>query len=135
MKSVKKRFKKMLGDIDTSATELAALCMDLTLLIDIQEFTTKVLTVVDKLKLQCSKVSKEEFSETILASEALAELEELIDTDVISTIEERFFSTLNYDADHPVGLFLQQVLNKIENRHKLIIAQIQQLLTVCTAQE
>jgi hypothetical protein len=135
MKSVKKRFKRLLCDIDTSATELADFCTDLALLSDMQEFTNEVLTVVEKLTHQCSKISKEAFSETILATEALAELEELIDNDIISAIEHSLFSTLENHADNAIGLFLQQLLNKIEKQHRLIIAQIQQLITLCTDQE
>lgn len=127
MKSIKKRFKLLLADIKQSANELAVLSADLPLLADIQQITDKVLLACATLEQQASELKKAEFIGGIADSEALAELDEIADTDTISSLEEHLFAELNNHADSAVGEFLQQMLDKLESRHARLLGNIQQL--------
>jgi len=127
MKSIKKRFKLLLSDIVESAQQLAVISADLALLSEIQQLAAKVLRADATLSLLTSSLKKDDFVMGISDSQALAELEELIDIDAISTLEERLFSALNNQEDHGVGEFLQQFLDKVDKNYTKMIGDIQQL--------
>lgn len=130
MKSIKKRFKEILIAINSSATELARISEGLTLLSDLKQIAEKVLSAEAALNSQIIDLKKAEFREGIADSEALSVLEEIVDNDVISTLEERFFAELNNHADNGIGEFLQQLLEKIDNRHAQMLSKIQSLLAL-----
>ncbi|MGD0961309.1 MAG: hypothetical protein ABSB19_15990 [Methylomonas sp.] len=127
MKSVKKRFKLGLADIESSAAELALLCADLTLLEDMQNLAAEILAAVTSLKQACGEFNKQEFCEGIADSEAWQVLEDMIDADALSLLEERMFNGLGDHADSEAGIFLQQTLDKIGKRYTQIITTIQEL--------
>ena len=126
MKSIKKRFKLLLTEIDQTANELALLCADLPLLSEIHQLAGKVLSANETLRLEISELKKAEFREEIAESEALAALDEIADTDAISLLEERFFAEHDNHADG-IGEFLQQLLDKIGNIYTKMVENIQQL--------
>jgi hypothetical protein len=127
MKSIKKRFKLLLSDIAESANQLAIFSADLELLTEIQQLASKVLRADATLSLLASALKKDDFVMGISDSQALAELEELIDVDAISALEDRLFSALNSQEDDGVGQFLQQILDKIDKNYTKMIGDIQQL--------
>lgn len=127
MKSIKKRFKQLLAELADTANELALLSADLSLLQEIQEIARKVLAASQTLSLRAAQLNKAEFVDEIADCEALALLEELIDNDAVSTLEDVFFAELENHADSRIGEFLQQLLEKIDKRYTKILENIQQL--------
>jgi hypothetical protein len=89
-----------------------------------------VISAEAALNLQIADLKKAEFRDGIADSEALSELEELIDNDTISTLEERFFSELDNHADSGIGEFLQQLLEKIDKTHAEMLINIQNLIAL-----
>ena len=127
MKSIKKRFKQLLSEIAESANQLAIISADLALLNEIQQLAAKVLRANATLNLLASALKKDDFVIGIADSQALAELEELIDIDAISALEEHLFNALNNQEDHGVGEFLQQFLDKIDKNYTKMLGNIQEL--------
>ena len=127
MKSIKKRFKLFVSEIVESANQLAVISADLALLSEIQELAAKVLRANATLSLLGSALKKDDFVLGIADSQALAELEELIDIDAVSSLEERLFAALNNQDDQGVGEFLQQFLEKIDKSYTKMLTDIQQL--------
>jgi len=127
MKSIKKRFKLLLAELTDAANELALLSADLSLLQEIREIAEKVLAASLTLSQETARLNKSEFAEEIAGCEALALLEELVDNDAVSTLEDVFFAELANHADSRIGEFLQQLLDKIDKRYAKILENIQQL--------
>lgn len=127
MKSIKKRFKQLLAEIDRSAQELALLSADLDLLCELRQTVDQVANACAALSAQASELKKQEFRDGIAGSDALSQLEEMIDIDAISALEDRLFAALDNHADSGIGEFLQQLLAKIDSRYTAMIENIQQL--------
>lgn len=127
MKSIKKRFKSLLAEIEQLASELGLLCADLPLLSEMQQTAGKILHACEDLSSQVSELKKAAFRDGIAEAEALAELEEMVDSDAISGLEDRFFAELDNHADSGAGEFLQQLLEKIDKRYTKMVEHIQQL--------
>lgn len=127
MKSIKKRFKLILAEINLSATELYVVCVDLTLLKEMELVAINILAIEQRLRFEISDLKKDEFSDGMADSGSLAELDDMVDTDVISNLEERFFSELGNQSDSGLGEFLQQLLMKIDKLYTGILMNIQQL--------
>ena len=127
MKSIKKRFKLILTEIEQAADELAGLSADLSLLGEIQQTAGKVLNACVALRAQIAELKKAEFREGIADAEALSQLDEIVDIDAVSALEDRFFAELKNHADSQIGEFLQQLLDKIDKRYTKMVGLIQQL--------
>ncbi|MDD1622468.1 MAG: hypothetical protein LUQ11_13415 [Methylococcaceae bacterium] len=127
MKSIKKRFKQLLAEIEQSASELAVLSADLELLSEIRRMANQVSKACEALRLETSKLKKANFSEGIADAETLAQLDEIVDIDAISALEDRFFAELQNQADSDIGEFLQQLLDKIDKCYTKMVENIQQL--------
>jgi hypothetical protein len=127
MKSIKKRFKQLLAEIEQSANELAVLSADLELLSDIHQTAIQVSNACEALRLKVSELKKADFRESIFDAEALSELDEIADTDAISALEDRLFAAQANHADSGIGEFLQQLLNKIDKCYTKMVENIRQL--------
>jgi hypothetical protein len=130
VKSVKKRFRLLLKEIHASASVIAFISADLTLLNEVHSLAEKVLSLEKILNLQAAEIKKTEFIQTIIDSEALHELEEIIDIDIISQLEARFFDGLDNHAENEIGDFLQQLLQKIEKPYHSMLDDIQNLIAL-----
>lgn len=127
MKSIKKRFKQLLAEIEQSASELAVLSADLELLSGIHQTANQVSSACEALRLSVSELKKADFREGIADAEALSQLDEIADTDAISMLEDRLFAARGNHTDSGIGEFLQQMLDKIDQCHTKMVENIQQL--------
>jgi hypothetical protein len=127
MKSIKKRFKQLLAEIEQSANKLAVLSADLELLSGIHQTADQVSSACEALRLRVSELKKTEFREGVADAEALSRLDEMVDTDAISALEDRLFAAQGNHADSGIGEFLQQLLDKIDKCYTEMVENIQQL--------
>ncbi|WKJ90955.1 hypothetical protein QZJ86_02185 [Methylomonas montana] len=127
MTSIKKRGKRLLTDIEESANQLALLSSDLSLLKEIYDLARGVQESIDGLNHELAGLKKAEFSTKLANSKTLADLEELVDNDAMSALEQRLFEAQPDMENSEVGLFLQQVLAKIETLYTPLLESIQQL--------
>jgi hypothetical protein len=127
MKSIKKHFKQLLAEIEVAAMDLKQFSTGLTLLQGLQDFAECALSLQRILTSEAAAFKKENLLVGIADSPAMADLYELTDTDIISSLEEQFFAALNNHADSDIGVFLQQLLAKIEQSHSELISKIQAL--------
>jgi hypothetical protein len=127
MTSLKKQSKRLLSEIQESANQLALLTSDLTLLEDTHELAVSLKTNVETLNRQLAGLKKAEFNASLADSEILEILDELIDNDPISTLEQRLFAAQPDHESGEVGEFFQQLLDKVEKLYTPLLSSIQQL--------
>lgn len=127
MTSLKKQSKRLLGDIQKSANQLALLTSDLTLLEDTHEWARSLEKNIETLNQQLAGLKKAEFNATLADSEILEILDELIDSDPISALEQRLLAAQADQESGVVGEFFQQLLDKIEKLYTPLLSAIQQL--------
>ncbi|MCQ8118942.1 hypothetical protein [Methylomonas rosea] len=127
MTSLKKQSKRLLSDIQKSANQLALLASDLTLLEDTHEWARSLEKNIETLNQQLAGLKKAEFNATLADSEILEVLDELIDSDPISALEQRLFAAQADQESGVVGEFFQQLLDKIEKLYTPLLSAIQQL--------
>ncbi len=130
MKSIKKRFKALLKDLQSAASGLTLITADVGLFSEINAIAEQVLRACEDLKLQTSQLDKTEFASGIVDAKALSALEEILDFDAISGLEERFFSVLGNDIDSRVGELLQQLLGKLEHRYAVMMESIRKIIAL-----
>ncbi len=127
MASLKKQSKRLLNDIEDSANQLVYLTSDLSLLADTNKLALSLKTNIETLNRQLAGLKKAEFNATLAESEILEILDELIDSDPISTLEQRLFAAHTDQESNEVGEFFQQLLDKIEKLYSPLLSAIQQL--------
>ncbi|AMK76326.1 MULTISPECIES: hypothetical protein [Methylomonas] len=127
MKSLKKQSKRLLSDIQESANQLALLTSNLTLLEDFNELALSLKTNIETLNRQLAGLKKTEYNAALADSEILEILDELIDNDPISALEQRLFAAQADQESGVVGEFFQQLLDKIEKLYTPLLSAIQQL--------
>ncbi|WP_446808470.1 hypothetical protein ACH50O_14365 [Methylomonas sp. 2BW1-5-20] len=127
MASIKKRGKQLIADIEKSANQLAILTSDLSLLKNIYDLARSVQENIASLNNELTDLKKAEYSAGLADSKALAALDELIDNDAISALEQRLFAVQPDQENSETGDFLQQILEKIEKLYTPLLESLQQL--------
>lgn len=127
MTSIKKRGKQLLAEIQESANQLVLLTGELSLFKEIHDLAQSIQVAVGTLNEELAGLKKTEFTATLVNSKALAVLDELVDDDAISALEQRLFAAQPDQENSEVGEFLQQLLGKIETRYMQLLESIQQL--------
>ena len=128
MKSIKKRFKLVLAEVERSAVDLRLLTDQLALLEDVAQLADRVLGVCQGLRMRASELHKAEFAMQMAADASLVELGEIVDGDWVSAIEQRFSEVCPDEG--PLREFLEQLLEKLETCHIVMIQNIQRLLAL-----
>ncbi|OQW75671.1 MAG: hypothetical protein BVN35_08485 [Proteobacteria bacterium ST_bin11] len=130
MASLKKQSKRLLSEIQESADQLALLTSNLSLLADTHELAVSLKTNIETLSRQLAGLKKSEFNASLADSEILEILDELIDNDPISALEQRLFAAQANQDSGEVGEFFQQLLDKIEKLYTPLLWSIQQLTAI-----
>lgn len=127
MTSIKKRGKRLLVEIQEAAHQLALLSCDLSLLKEIFDVAQSAQAAAASLNTELAGLKKTEFCAKLASSETLSVLDELVDNDAISALEQRLFAARPDMENSEIGDFLQQLLEKIEKRYVALVESIQQL--------
>ncbi|TPQ25280.1 hypothetical protein [Methylomonas koyamae] len=135
MKSIKKRSKRLLAEIQTTADRLVVLCADLDLLQGLFETASQMGDCAAKIAEQISAAHKTEAAATLAQSAELARLADFVDMDSISLLEERIFAAQTNLEEGEIGVFFQQLLEKSETLYATLTENIQQLLTLAEEAE
>ncbi len=130
MTSIKKRSKRLLAEIQTTADRWAVLCADLDLLQGLFETASQIGDCAVKIAEQISAAHKTEAAATLTQSPDLARLADFADLDAISLLEERIFSAQANLEECEIGIFFQQLLEKSEKLYATLAGYIQQLLAL-----
>lgn len=128
MKSIKKRFKAELADIRQLAAELALLSSEISTLHQLEQVAGTIADACGELTTRASELKKTEFIAGMEDAESLELLREIADNDLISNIEDAFFTQNPGDGEHGQGELFQQLLAKLEWRYRSMLEKIQQLL-------
>lgn len=127
MKSIKKRFKMALAEVAKVADELQLLAADVTLLESVRELASTVLRACKDLELRAKQLHKVGFAEQMVGDEALLLLDEIVDSDVMSVLEQRFSAAIGGMGEGQVFEMMRQLLEKLEKKLALLNESIQQL--------
>ena len=127
MKSVKKRFKMVLAEVDEVAYELQLLTADIVLLEPIQAVVASVSRQCKSVERRVKQAHKVGFAEQMLKDDALLQLEELVDSDVMSILEQRLSSALGGMGEAQMLDMTMQLLEKLEKKWVLLNESIQRL--------
>lgn len=131
MKLAKKRFKSILIEVEQAASELRLLSSQLMLLDEVRCLADRVLRICRYLKGRASELHNVDFVEQMAADESLFELDEIVDVDLMSLLEERLASACAVGQEQrQLEDFLGQMLDKLEKSHAAMIENIQRLTAV-----
>ncbi len=130
MKSIKKRSKRLLAAIATTADRLAVISADLELLQELFETANQIGDCAATIAKQISAAHKTEAAATLAQSPELARLADFADLDATSLLEERIFAAQANLEDGDIGRFFQQLLEKSEKLYAALAENIQHLLAL-----
>ena len=133
MKSLKKRFKHQLGITEQHAVTLALLTADIDLLSSAHASAEAAVNACAALQHKTAELAKDDFATAIAQETALLQLEEWVDSDVISTLENSCFNKLDMQGNATIEILLGQLLDKLDRQHALLVGAIQQLFDVLEA--
>lgn len=126
MKSVKKRFKIALSEVEDAANDLLLIAADVVLLESVQELATSALRACKDLELRAKRLHKAGFAEQIVKDEALLLLDDIVDNDVMSVVEQRFSAALEGREGQALDM-MRQLLEKLEKKLAFLNDGIQRL--------
>jgi len=127
MQSIKQQIEIHLIALQQANHALYELTVDLSLLAAIGDMTVKVSQALELLLSQAAELGTEEFMVFLLESEAIEALDEVVDTDAVSALEDRFFTAIDSMEDNPMGGFLAELIEKIEIRYTNLVTAIHEL--------
>ena len=116
-----------LAEVEKVADELQLLTADVTLLESVQELANDVLQACKRMERRVKQTHKVGFAEQMLEDEALLLLDEIVDGDVISVLEQRFSAALGESGEGQVFDMMRQLLEKLEKKLALLSESIQRL--------
>lgn len=122
MKVTKKRLKLALTAIDDEAQKLVLLAEGLSLLEPLHRVALQVLATSAELHAVLVHADKQTALDAVAACEAVSVLDQIVDDDVVSVLENLFFA----DGDGEMPAFLQQLLDKLEKHVIALLDVIQQ---------
>ena len=126
MQSIKQQIKTRLIEIQKANQVLHELTIDLSLLDAVSTMTLGVAQSIEAL-LEQSELMGDEFIALLEDSESIDILDEVVDTDAISELENQFFSVIENMEDSEMGGFLTEMIEKIELRYTHLVEAIHEL--------
>jgi len=114
MKSVKKRFRMALDEVAKLADELVMLSANISALEPAQNLAVRAKEACYLLSNAARQLDKSGFAAQMREEPALITLDALVDTDVVSEIEERFSATVLASSEESLVEFVYQILAKLE---------------------
>ena len=115
----------LLVALKKEAQDLYILCEGLSLLDDVTEMSLKVSQAVSEMSDNCEKfLSESELIDQIADSELIELLDEIVDIDVMSELENRILNVQKNIQDPVVNEFFGQLIEKIELRYTCLIETV-----------
>ena len=127
MQLIKQQIGTRLITLKQANQALHELTVDLSLLDAVSEMTAKVSKALDLLVEQGEGLTDEDFIALLSDSEAIDVLDEIVDTDAVSELEDRFFMVIGSMEDNEMGEFLTELIEKIEIRYSDLVEAIHEL--------
>jgi len=127
MKSVKKRFKTQLKQLQTSVNHLLWLCQDIEVLQGALPTLNDALQACAVLRTRTTELDKAFFATEMMEEEALDVLAALLDLDLISLVEQRCFRIIP-TPETAAATLLQQLLHKLEIRYGTMLEEVRELM-------
>ncbi len=127
MQLIKQQIDTRLITLKQANQALHELTVDLSLLDAVSEMTAKVSKALDLLVEQGDGLTDEGFIALLSDSEAIDVLDEIVDTDAVSELEDRFFMVIGSMEDNEMGEFLTELIEKIEIRYSDLVEAIHEL--------
>lgn len=127
MQLIKQQIDTRLITLKQANQALHELTIDLSLLDAVSEMTARVSKALDEMVEQGEGLTDQDFIALFADSEAIDVLDEIVDTDAISELEDRFFMVIGNLEDNEMGEFLTELIEKIEIRYSDLVEAIHEL--------
>ncbi len=128
MQSISPSINSCLEALKKATDTLYELSVDLSLLDGVSEMTLKVSQAVDEITAHCQGfLTEDELMDRIAGSGAIEILDEIVDIDAISELENSIFNALEDSQNPVINEFLSQLIEKTELRYTRFLEAIHAL--------
>lgn len=125
--AIKNQFNSKIKAINDEVVLLSAITEHLTLLSVMHKVCLQISGLIASLKKQAKNLEGEALLKALQQSEVVAQLDELVDEDIMSELEDRVLSSVEGVEDRSIGRFIDQLMLKIEVRYARMIGHIHAL--------
>ncbi len=127
MASIKQQVDSQLVNLKLANQALYELTVELNLLNAISNMTVNVSAALEILSKQNKNSTDDNLVALLADSDAIEILDEIVDNDCMSELENHFFTAIDNMEDNIMGDFLSELIEKIELRYTALISAIHEL--------
>jgi signal transduction histidine kinase len=127
MASIKQQVNSQLVNLKLANQALYELTVELNLLNAISNMTVNVSAALEILSKQNKNSTDDNLVALLADSDAIEILDEIVDNDCMSELENHFFTAIDNMEDNIMGDFLSELIEKIELRYTALISAIHEL--------
>jgi signal transduction histidine kinase len=127
MASLKQQVDSQLVNLKLANQALYELTVELNLLNAISNMTVNVSAALEILSKQNKNSTDDNLVALLADSDAIEILDEIVDNDCMSELENHFFTAIDNMEDNIMGDFLSELIEKIELRYTALISAIHEL--------
>jgi len=127
MASIKQQVDSQLVNLKLANQALYELTVELNLLNAISNMTVNVSAALEILSKQNINSTDDNLVALLADSDAIEILDEIVDNDCMSELENHFFTAIDNMEDNIMGDFLSELIEKIELRYTALISAIHEL--------
>jgi len=127
MSSIKQQVDSQLVNLKLANQALYELTIELNLLNAISNMTVNVSATLEILSKQIKNSTDDNLVTLLADSDTIEILDEIVDNDCISELENHFFTAIDNMEDNIMGDFLSELIEKIELRYTALMSAIHEL--------
>ncbi len=127
MSSIKQQVESQIVNLKRANQTLYELTVDLNLLNAISNMTVNISAALEILSKQIKNSTDDNLVVLLADSDTIEILDEIVDNDCISELENHFFTAIDNMEDNIMGDFLSELIEKIELRYTALMSAIHEL--------
>ncbi len=127
MSSIKQQVDSQLVNLKLANQALYELTIELNLLNAISNMTVNISAALEILSKQIKNSTDDNLVTLLADSDTIEILDEIVDNDCISELENHFFTAIDNMEDNIMGDFLSELIEKIELRYTALMSAIHEL--------
>ncbi len=130
MRAIHERIKTLLANVKEAGAALLILTEGLSLFDPVSDVARRILVAQESLSSHQEALQYDPSLGAMVDTEAAGLLDEIVDGDVISELEERLFGSDDSTMDDSVAQLLSELLEKVERKYVRLIESVHQLNAV-----
>ncbi|MCF6251491.1 MAG: hypothetical protein L3J75_09520 [Methylococcaceae bacterium] len=127
MSSIKQQVESQIVNLKWANQALYELTVDLNLLNAISNMTVNISAALEILSKQIKNSTDDNLVALLADSDTIEILDEIVDNDCISELENHFFTAIDNMENNIMGDFLSELIEKIELRYTALMSAIHEL--------